>query len=46
MAAAGVAVAPVEAVFFVTVALICCAGTFHLIRSIPGRAVEAASVAS
>jgi hypothetical protein len=44
MAAAGVAVAPVEAVFFVTVALICCVGTFHLIRSLPSRGAQAAAV--
>ncbi len=46
MAAAGVAVAPVEAVFFVVVALICCVGTLHLFRSLPGRAAEGASVSS
>jgi hypothetical protein len=45
-AAAGVAIAPVEVAFFGTVALICCVGTFHLIRSVPGRAAEAAPVAS
>ena len=46
LAAAGVAIAPLEAVFFVTVALICCVGTFHLIRSVPGRTTEAAPIAS
>jgi len=45
-AAAGMAIAPVEAMFFGTVALICCAGTFHLIRSVPGRATEAAPAPS
>jgi hypothetical protein len=43
MAVAGVAIAPVEAVFFVTVALICCVGTFHLFRSVPSRSAESAS---
>jgi hypothetical protein len=45
-AVAGVAIAPVEVVFFGTVALVCCVGTFHLIRSVPGRAEEMASVPS
>jgi hypothetical protein len=45
-AVAGVAIAPVEAVFFGTVALVCCVGTFHLIRSVPGRAEEMPSVSS
>jgi len=43
LAMAGAAIAPLEVVFFGTVALVCCVGTFHLIRSVPGRAAEAAS---
>jgi hypothetical protein len=35
MAAAGVAVAPVEAVFFITLTLLCAAGTIHLLRNLP-----------
>jgi hypothetical protein len=46
MAAAGVPVAPIEAVFFVAVALICCLGTLHLIRSLPGRPAGVAPVSS
>ena len=45
MAAAGVAIAPVEAMFFVAVALICCVGTLHLFHSLPGRP-EMASVSN
>jgi hypothetical protein len=45
-AAAGVAIAPVEVVFFATVALVCCAGTLHLIRSLPSRPTEAAPMLS
>jgi hypothetical protein len=40
LAAAGVAIATVEVAFFATVALVCCVGTLHLIRSVPGRPEE------
>jgi hypothetical protein len=36
MATAGVAIVPVEAAFFVTVALICCVGTIHLVSVLKG----------
>ena len=36
MAAAGVAIVPVEAAFFVTVALICCVGTIYLVSVLKG----------
>jgi hypothetical protein len=44
MAAAGVAIVPVEVAFFVTVALICCAGTIHLVSVLPGRSLELATM--
>jgi hypothetical protein len=45
-AAAGVAIAPVEVAFFGAVALVCCVGTLHLIRSVPAHAVDVAEAAS
>jgi hypothetical protein len=46
LAVAGVAIAPVEAAFFGTVALSCLVGTLHLIRSVPGGAAHATPVVS
>jgi hypothetical protein len=40
MVAAGVAIAPVEAVFFTAGAVICGVGTVHLFRCLPSRRVE------
>src|SRR5262249_38782780 len=44
MAAAGVAIVPVEAAFFVTIAFICCVGTIHLVSVL--KSVEPARARS
>ncbi|MGO8949408.1 MAG: hypothetical protein ACLQUY_17515 [Ktedonobacterales bacterium] len=40
MAAAGVAIVPIEVVFFVTVALVCIAATLHLFRSLSSQVAK------
>lgn len=41
MASAGVAIAPIEVVFFTLIAVICGVGTLHYLRCLPGRQVVA-----
>ena len=44
--AAGVAITPVEAAFFVAVTRICCMGMLYTFRSLPGYAAETTPVSS